>query len=259
MSVQALYEEGRRAWPAIAVDEATFARHLERLGYASGELHAGDLYLACACTLGVARAVEEFDRAFMPKIGAFVASVDSAPSFVEEVRQQLRDKLLVAPAGGAPKIADYSGRGPLGGWVRVSAVRAAIDLQRRRRAALNVEGGFAETAAQAIDPEMALIKARYEGEFAHAIRHALAQLSARERNVLYLHYVDGWSIDRIGAQYKTHRATAARWLGRTREKLLDLVHRGIAERLRLTPSEFVSLTAVIRSQLDVSLTGLLKR
>lgn len=259
MTVDVLYAEGRRAWPQVALDEAAFTRHLERLGYIAGELHAADLYLACACTLGAPQAVEAFDQAFMPKVAAFVASVDGSPSFVEEVRQHLRDKLLVAPEGGVPKIADYSGRGPLGGWVRVSAVRAAIDLQRRRRSALHVEGGFAETAAVAIDPEMALIKARYEAEFSTAIRSAMASLSARERNVLYMHFVDGQSIDRIGAVYKTHRATAARWLARTREKLLDHVHQELGERLRLTPSEFVSLTAAIRSQLDVSLSGLLRR
>ena len=54
------------------------------------------------------------------------------PMFVDEVRQVLRTKLLVGD-GAPPKIADYSGRGPLDGWVRAAAVRAAIDLKRREK------------------------------------------------------------------------------------------------------------------------------
>ena len=49
---------------------------------------------------------------------------------VDDVKQELREKLLVA-SGALPRIADYLGEGPLTGWVRVSATRTALNLLRR--------------------------------------------------------------------------------------------------------------------------------
>jgi hypothetical protein len=54
-----------------------------------------------------------------------------------------------------------------------------------------------------------------------------------------------------------HRATAARWIVELRRQLLDAVFRRLGGRLQLSPSEFASLTAVVRSQLHISLGSLL--
>ena len=52
-----------------------------------------------------------------------MARIDSSSQFVDEVKQGLRERLLVGPP---PRIAEYSGSGPLGGWLRVVSVRLAI-------------------------------------------------------------------------------------------------------------------------------------
>lgn len=50
----------------------------------------------------------------------------------------------------------------------------------------------------------------------------------------------------------------SRWLAAARESIFDETRRLMSQRLRLRPEEFESLVRVLRSQLDLSLTGLLQ-
>jgi RNA polymerase sigma-70 factor (ECF subfamily) len=248
-----LAERGRAAWPGIELSAAQLAEHLARLELPV-EPHA-DLYLACACTAADPAALAAFDAKVLAEVGHFVARIDPSPQFADEVRQVLRHRLLVPRPDGPPRIADYSGRGALGAWVRVAAVRAAIDLRRD----VHGEGRVSSTPAVAreLRPDLALLRARYQADYEEALRAALATLDARERNLLRMHIVDGLTLDRIGVIYRVHRATAARWVQSVRQKLLDAIYQRLGERLRLSPSELDSLTALVQSQLQVSLTGLL--
>ncbi|MEM9461696.1 MAG: transcriptional regulator, partial [Myxococcota bacterium] len=64
-------------------------------------------------------------------------------------------------------------------------------------------------------------------------------------------------IDRIGAIYGVHRATAARWIARARAQLLEGTRAEFAARTSVSAEHCDSLFALMRSQLDVSLPGLL--
>jgi RNA polymerase sigma-70 factor (ECF subfamily) len=253
-AADAAYDRGRAAWPGVTVDTGRFAAHVARLSD-DGELHE-DLYLACACAAGDAAALQVFERQILGEVGRFVRRIDPSPELAEEVRQALRERLLVARPGELPRIADYSGRGPLGAWVRVAAVRLAIDLRRKRgEAPLPVDEA---APAGELDPEAALLRARHQDDYQAALREALATLSVRERNLVRMHFVDGMTVERIGVVYQVHKGTASRWIQAVRQKLLDETYRGLGARLRLSPSELVSLTAMMQSQLHVSLSGLLR-
>jgi RNA polymerase sigma-70 factor (ECF subfamily) len=157
-----------------------------------------------------------------------------------------------------PRIAGYSGRGPLGAWVRVAALRTAIDLVRRREPTVDAQA-VARAPAPDVDPEAALLRARYQGEYETALRAALAMLTARDRSLLRMYFVDGLTVERIGVVYRVHRATVSRWIFAARSQLLDETYRLLGERLRLSASEFASLAALVQSRLDLSLSGILKQ
>ncbi len=119
--------------PAHWLADAVFVAHARSFAATDTELaalHAGDLYLACACAHGVSEAIEVLEREFFTRIREFAAGVDSSREFVKELTQQLRARVLV---GTPPRIATYSGRGSLGGWIRVSPVRLARDISRVER------------------------------------------------------------------------------------------------------------------------------
>jgi RNA polymerase sigma-70 factor (ECF subfamily) len=254
----------RARWPDFSVDTLAFREHLvaqlpdDDPGRALSSWHVADLYLAFACGRGDRKALELFDRDLLGKVPAFLARLSPAPSFVDEVRQVLREKLFVAPVGDKAKIDAYSGRGALEGWLRIVAVNTALKMLRKTEPlAEPVEGAAARAIAPGADPEVDYMKHRYRGEFEAALREAFAALDAKDRNVLRLHFIDGLNIDGIGAAYGTHRATAARWLARARETLLKETRRALRTKLNLTATEFESMVALVQSRLDLSMRALL--
>ena len=257
----------REAWPALPLPAATFLRYLaERLPEegslleALRKLYAADLYVACACTQGLTIAQAALDTHFLPKVDAAVARVQSAGDGAAEVRQRLRERLFTSEEGRAPHIADYQGTGPLAAWLRAAAVRTALNLQRseRRRARVEEEV-LAEGTVTGGDLELDYLRQRHQADFQAALAEALAALPAREHTVLRLHFVEGLSLERIGAMYQTHKSTVSRWLTRARADVLAEVRRRLAERLQLSSAELQSLLRVVRSQLDASLSQLLPR
>ncbi len=255
-------KEARAAWPDIEVDEAAFvAQVTARLPPDAGSdqasaICASDLWLAAACATGEPRALAAFEDRFMAPLGGILRATGLEPDQIDEVRQELRRKLLVAD-GEAPRITDYSGRADLRTWIRTAAIRTSIDLIRRRRDLPVEDEELAVLPALSDDPELAHMKDRYRDELKTAIAEAIAQLAPRDRLLLKYHYIDGFSIDRIGAIYDVHRATAARWLGGAREALSARAHRLLGDKLGVTASQLRSIARLVESQLDLSIRRLL--
>ncbi len=254
------------AWPQIAVDHGTFVTHLrERLPADDTEralerLHGADLYLACACLHGDRAAWRELDRTHLARIGEFVGRIDRAPSFADDIRQRLAEKLVHDREGGPAKLALYTGRGPLGAWLRVAAIREAQNAKRgpanRAGAQVDADGADVHLASPEHDPEVQLLKKRYAAEFKEAFQSVLSSLAADERNVLRLHYLDGLTIEEVGKAYRVSRATAARWIADARGKIVNRVEKSLRERLGRGDPHADSLpafVAFVQSQLDMSL------
>ncbi len=258
-----LVRDAREAWPELGMDAGAFLAHVAGRLPSTGEarevltsLRAADLFLAFACVRGDARALEALDAHVLSQMGAWLPREE--PSLVDELRQVLRQRLLVPVDGVAPKLASYSGRGPLGQWVRAVALRLHIDQQRvAPRERPMEEAPVALVERLGADPELAFIRERHQEDFRVAFRTALGRLEARERNLLRLHHVHGLSIDAVGATYQAPRSTVARWIARARERLLALTREELTARLGLTPDELDSMLRLVCSQLDVSLRQLM--
>src|SRR5262249_57644413 len=94
-----------------------------------------DLYLAFACGAGIPGALAAFESKYMARVPSLIARLDPAGRLTDEVIQTLRVQILVPDARGRARILDYSGRGALIAWLRVSAIRATLKLRRPQRRA----------------------------------------------------------------------------------------------------------------------------
>jgi RNA polymerase sigma-70 factor (ECF subfamily) len=260
---EALAAAGRAAWPEIDVPVVAFLRHLADLSAQSSAplpiAHAADVFLAFACARGDGRALAALLARFGPEMAQVIAQVDSSPSFRDEAMQVVREKLFVALDGEPPKIATYAGRAALRSWLRVVVKRVALNLVRGVNHADSA--GLSDVdlvAAGDVPPDLAYMKGLYREHFEGATREAFRALSSRERTVLRLHLEEQMTLAQIGAIYEVSHATVARWLAATRAQLVDAVRRSLSDRLVLSRSEYDSLAEMVRSQLDVRVSDLLR-
>jgi RNA polymerase sigma-70 factor, ECF subfamily len=260
-AIDAAWQAGRAAWPTIDLGRDKFAAFVEKLEPPAAAKYPGDLYLAAACLGGDSGALAIFDRDVLSGARGAIRSIDTSDAFIDEACQRLRASLLVGD-GDRPRITDYAGRGPLRAWVGVAAVRTALMMRRSQQRAREVHvdtDGWGEALANIStgNPELELLKRQYASAFSEALRDAVANLEPRLRATLRMSFVDALSIDEIGAVYAVHRATAARWIQRACDEVLASTRDNLAQKLALSPSELDRVTALVQSQLDVSLSQLL--
>ena len=253
-SLEAAFASSRAAYPDFAVPEDEF------LGYLAARLPTGvpvptalaavvitDLYFACAIARGDGAALRAFEIVQLASIDAAIAHLDGGSALVADVKTAVRDRVLAH--GGKGKIVEYHGRGSLQGWLRVVAVREALQLLRSRRR----EAPMPEDLATKLAVEPPALNGNEQRIYREGFTTALATLTPRERNLLRQHYLHHATVAEIGALYGVHGATAARWIAQIRETLLRRTRRHVGEALRLTGTELDSAMAKAADHLDYSL------
>lgn len=243
------YARAAAAWPTLQVTRARFTEAAS--GADPGSLAAEDLYLACACADGDARAIALLETHYMAPLARSLAARFRDDAMLSEVLQRLRIRAL-APDGG---IASYRGRGRLASWLRVAAIRLHATLAGARGHEPLPEDAL---VSPALLPEVEALRREHGEVMSAALREAIAALASRDRALLQLCYVDGLSMDRIGTIYGVNKGTVSRWLASIREKLRDAVVARVAETTGASAAEIQSLLGAVASSLDVSLGGLLR-
>jgi RNA polymerase sigma-70 factor (ECF subfamily) len=256
---------GRAAWPEIALAEQPFVAYLAARcpdAVLPPLERSADLYLACACARGDEAAIAAFVRTFRPHVLEMVARMKRTPAFGDDVFQTVSERLFLG--GAQAKITEYSGRATLKVWLTTVAKRIALNLQRRKddqREAGEDEQALAKAAALDVGVgggdaiEVALLKARFKSEFEEAIRAALGRIPADERALLLMHLVDGVTLPTLAVMNGISRATVARRIASARDALCEETRKELRERAHLTSSEYESIAALIRSELEVSLVA----
>jgi RNA polymerase sigma-70 factor (ECF subfamily) len=255
----------RSAWAGLAIDDATFARYLrERApsGLESPEsidrMRVEDLYLACGCALQDPLALRLFEEQFIARVPAYLARLRADAALVEETRQALRARLLVGSDGAPARITQYSGQGALDAWVRVAAVRAALNLieaEQRHVAARLPDEALLPAGG---DPELDYLRERYRAAFAAALKQAVADLPVGDRALLRFHFADGLTPGHIGGIYGVHRTTTLRRIAAAKEELLTRTRAHVMRELGVTPSECDSLMGLVQSNLPVTVSSLFR-
>ncbi|HTV23712.1 MAG TPA: sigma-70 family RNA polymerase sigma factor [Polyangiaceae bacterium] len=224
-------EERRRAhvaararWPGIEVTLEQFVAHLESLGWVR-ELpkQTDELYLCCACHLDIREACRRLDAEYTPALEASLARQCRRRDFIDEILQQMRERLFVGPER---KIASYRGDGPLSAWLRRVTWHLALDLyrkekQERRFVAASAREAVASANARAAGDSRASHPSddRHLGQLERAILASMAQLSGEDRRLLHSHYVLGLSVDEIALCLHRDRSNIYRRLSQIRDRI----------------------------------------
>jgi len=210
-------------------------------GFVDG-LHADDLCLIVACERGDERAWSDLVERF----GATVRSAARSASSNEEAAEDLAQSIWAELHGlrlrddGSPagKIAYYSGRGSLGGWLRAVVAQLAVDYHRksyrfvqteedadfdRMARASHDEDETLGTASAGLDPERALADKTAAQSVETALARVVGELDAEDRLLVKLYYFDGLRLREAGAVLGVHEATASRRLARVQNEIRERV------------------------------------
>ncbi len=206
-----------------------------------------ELYLTCACAQGHSAAIAAFQAHYFPSADAAARRFGVAP---EDIRQDLNEHLFVAPGGARPRIAEYSGRGDLGRWVRAVAVRRALNLTRSRKDQPHptLED---DTFLSGEDPETLHLKARYGASFKVAFGEALAALDPELQSYLRLYYLDDLTLAELAQLFGVSAPTASRRLATARQVVLDGTKAALRAHLKIDEVELSSIMRLIKSKLSL--------
>jgi RNA polymerase sigma-70 factor, ECF subfamily len=261
-----LVESASQAWPTLAGEGSELARHAGSGFYCSDQedpqaairgLHAGDLLLALRCHQREPHALAAVERRLAGDRDRLLRQLNATESFLDELLQALRIRLIVGEGPAGPRIGAYSGRGPLGRWLRAAAFHAAQNLRRKQGQEEAPRPEASGLPDELVEPELQWARERYRRDFDLAFVEALSTLTARERNVLRLYFVEGLTVEKIGRAYSQNRSTISRQLTATRERLGAQTRAALTRRLGVPPAELESLVRLLASDLDCNLADCL--
>jgi RNA polymerase sigma-70 factor (ECF subfamily) len=238
------------------VPEDAFASYLlARSDQASIDgLRVSDLYLACACSRGDPTAIGAFDREFLAPLERIIARTWSSADVGAATVQSLRIRLLLSEEGRRPRIEEFRGRGSLSGWLRVAAMRTAVDLQRPGPAASALASA---SPTESLSVEEENLRSHFKEAFDQSFREAFRSLPADDRVLLRLHLVEGLNLEKLAAALKFSRATAGRRIQDARSRLRQETLRVLEGRLDAPRDEVQRAMDAMRSRLEISLRALI--
>lgn len=256
---QLAFARARQRWGELGLSLSQFTSHLDELGWVrSLPSRTDELYLCAACHLGVDAACRTLDRVYFPGLRAASSMLHPCPAFLDDVLQQARERLLVAPS---LRIASYRGDGCLAGWLRVIVQRLAVDLQRsesvqRRRA-------FAEWQRQRTAPpsddwldDVDTFTPLGEGwlrNLQQAVFAAISNLAHSDRQLLHAYYVQRLQVDHIWRVLGVDRSTVYRRLYRAEQQVKHSIRSSVRRHVqRLSYDEIDSLICASYTRLELN-------
>lgn len=259
-ALQALWRAGHGAWPTLGLDVEAFVAWVgPRLDPDLDPAHlvAADLFLTAACLLRVPGAAEAFVQGPLAQAERHIVSIVKTPEARAELMQEIATLLLTPGADGAePRLAQFSGRGPLTVWLRMTVTRRALNLGRGKTRLVDYDEVAFDRVADS-DPELSTLRRRHKGEIAAIFREATAATPREDRMLLRLHYVQGSTLNELAALFRTSRSSLHRRIDAIRADLMQRIGVLVRQRLRIDTAEQASMLRLFQSDLRDNLRAIL--
>jgi len=201
----------------------------------AAELHRSlrieDLMLARACARGNESAWECFLSRYRSKLFLAAAAIAKEESAARELADGLYADLFGMRHGErgerVSKLASYTGRGSLEGWLRTVLAQEYINRHRSQRRLVSFdERSHQGEQFQAKSEPVIRVDARLE----QAIDEALLETPAEERLLLASWYLDGRTLAEIARMLGVHESTISRRMDKITTSLRKRILRGLRER-----------------------------
>jgi len=202
--------------------------------YAS--LRVEELALARACATGNEHAWEVFLTRYREKLYEIAGYITKESSTARELADSIYADLygtVRRDGERASKLASYTGRGSLEGWLRTVMAQEHVNRYRRQRRLVSLDEEAKEGAQFATaEPETAIVAdPRVEG----AVDEVLAALGPEERFVLASYFLDERTLADIARSLGVHESTISRKLDKLakslrKQILASLGRRGMSRR-----------------------------
>jgi len=241
--VAELYEKSRAAEFGLSIE--TFTRIIQEVAkkYLPAEASAAEtrafvaalrleeLALARGCAAGDERAWEVFLTRYREKLYDIAAYIAKEASAARELADSLYADLYgttVRDGQRVSKLASYTGRGSLEGWLRTVLAQEFVNRYRRQRRLVSLDeeteqgtqfpARIAE-AETAVDPRLTA-----------ATDHALGELSPEDRFVLVSYFLDSRTLAEIARTLRVHESTISRKLDKVAKSLRKRILAGMQQR-----------------------------
>jgi RNA polymerase sigma-70 factor len=241
-TVKDAYARCRQKYPTVELPMEDWLARAEASGVDFDRLWHEDLFLAAACAQGNRIAWEHFADDYLPLLRRMAGQACRQFQESEDLAQDIVTA-LIADQG---KMAGYSGRGSLSGWLRVAVSHGAIDRFRRRKRELPLEETDeperdAANVSSSSEQNNESLDSRWGPILADILEEQIRSLPARDRLILALYYLQGCPLKLIGRQFGVHEATASRRLESLRRGIRKRVERELYSRHRLSAAETAGL------------------
>ena len=239
------------------------------------KLQADDLCLIIACEQGNQSAWTDLVERFSATVRSAARSASSNEEGAEDLAQSIWAELhgLRVRDDGQPagKLAYYSGRGSLAGWLRAVVAQLAVDQHRKQSRLVQTEEdadfdriiqqGQEETTwsghGESQNPELQISTKLAGAELQKALAESVKTMSAEDRLLVKLYYFDGLRLREAGAVLGVHEATASRRLTRIHAELRRHVEKILIEEVGWTKPETEQAFSDVALNLETDIEPLL--
>jgi len=237
-----LYQKSRGAEFGLTVEgfeqvvQEVIAKYLPANAPRSGvhdlctSLRIEELALARACAAGHERAWEVFLTRYREKLYNIAGYIAKESSAARELADSIYADLYgtnTREGKRNSKLASYTGRGSLEGWLRTVMAQEFVNRYRRQRRTVSLDEESEEGtqfAAPNLEPAVA-VDPRVET----ATDQALAELSSEDKFVLASYFLDSRTLAEIARALHVHESTISRKVDKLAKSLRKRILSGLAK------------------------------
>ena len=199
-------------------------------------LRLEELALARACAAGHHQAWEIFLTRFRERLFEIANYITKETSSGRELADSIYAELYgttVRDGHRVSKLASYTGRGSLEGWLRTVMAQEHVNRYRRQRRMVSLDEESEEGVqfAAAAPPDVTIVDSRLEA----ATDEALSALPADDRFILASYFLDDRTLAEVARTLGVHESTISRKLDKLakllrKQILASLVRQGMSRR-----------------------------